>query len=92
MKNWSELVEQKLENQKNSIAKINIEKATVGYSEKIKQHRILKTLTGDEEIVRAFLIDRLVNELDYTSENVEIEKEYAIKGGHNKLNPRIDIV
>ena len=92
MKDWKQDIEQRLNKQKNSVAKINIDKATVQYSEKIKQNRVLKSLTGDEEIVRAFLIDRLVNELDYKPENIEIEKEYSVKAGHGKLTPRIDII
>lgn len=92
MKDWKRLIEQNLQNQKNSVAKINIDKATVQYSDKIKLNRVLKSLTGDEEIVRAFLIDRLVNELDYKPENLEIEKEYSVKAGHGKLSPRIDIL
>lgn len=92
MGNWTKIVESKLLEQKNSIAKINIDKATVQYCEKIKQNRVLKSLTGDEEVVRAFLIDRLVNELDYKPENIEIEKEYSVKAGHGKLSPRIDII
>ena len=92
MKEWKELIEQNLRKQKNCVAKINIDKATVQYSEKIKQNRVLKSLTGDEEIIRAFLIDRIVNELDYKPENIEIEKEYSIKAGHGKLTPRIDIL
>lgn len=92
MKEWKKLVEQRLNEQKNNVAKINIDKSTVQYSEKIKQTRILKSLTGDEEIVRAFLIDRLVNELDYKAENIELEKEYSVKAGHSKLSPRIDII
>jgi type I restriction enzyme M protein len=92
MKDWKQNIEQKLHKQKNSVAKINIDKATVQYSEKIKQNRVLKSLTGEEEIVRAFLIDRLVNELDYKPENIEIEKEYSVKAGHGKLTPRIDII
>ncbi|MFW2097880.1 N-6 DNA methylase [Acinetobacter sp. ULE_I057] len=92
MKPWIELIEQSLRKQKNSVARINIDKATVQYSEKIKQNRVLKSLTGDEEIVRAFLIDRLVNVLDYKPEYIEIEKEYSVKAGHSKLTPRIDIL
>lgn len=92
MKEWKVIIEQKLHKQKDSVAKISIDKATVQYSEKIKQNRVLKSLTGDEEIVRAFLIDRLVNELDYKPENIEIEKEYSVKAGHGKLSPRIDII
>ena len=92
MKKWKELIEQNLLKQKTNVAEINVEKATVRYTEKIKQNRVLKSLTGDEEIVRAFLIDRLVNELDYKPDNIEIEKEYSVKAGHGKLSPRIDIV
>jgi type I restriction enzyme M protein len=43
-------------------------------------------------VVRAFLIDRLVNELHYKPENLETEKEYTIKGGHSKINPRVDVL
>ncbi|RYY49951.1 MAG: restriction endonuclease subunit M [Chitinophagaceae bacterium] len=92
MKDWKAIIEQKLHKQKNGIAKISIDKLTVQYSEKVSQRRICKVLTGDEEIVRAFLIDRLVNELDYKPENIEIEKEYSVKAGHGKLTPRIDII
>ncbi|WP_318434733.1 restriction endonuclease subunit M [Photobacterium leiognathi] len=92
MKEWKELIEQNLHKQKNSVAKINLDKASVQYSEKIKLNRFLKSLTGDEEIVRAFLIDRLVNDLDYKPENIEIEKEYSVKAGHGELSPRIDIL
>lgn len=92
MKNWKEIIEHKLELQKNNIASVNLEKETVIYSEKIKHNRSLKTLTGDEEVVRAFLIDRLVNELHYKPENLETEREYTIKGGHSKINPRVDVL
>lgn len=92
MKEWKEIIEHNLNTQKNSVAKINIDKASVQYSEKIKLNRVLKSLTGDEEVVRAFLIDRLVNELDYKPESIEIEKEYSVKAGHGKLSPRIDLI
>jgi hypothetical protein len=38
MKKWTELVECKLQKQKNNIAKISLDKATVWYSEKVKQN------------------------------------------------------
>ena len=37
MNNWTEIVEHKLQRQKNSIAKINLEKMTVSYSEKLNK-------------------------------------------------------
>jgi len=90
--NWTEIIQSILSKQQNKVVNINLEKETVSYSEKIKSHRTLKVLTGDEEIVRAFLIDKLVNELDYKVQNIETEKEYTIKGGHSKISPRIDII
>ncbi|WP_052409986.1 N-6 DNA methylase [Paenibacillus durus] len=92
MENWKLMVENKLKKEKNSVASINIEKESVSYAEEIKHNRNLRILTGDEEVVRAFVIDRLVNELDYKPENLEVEKEYTIKGGHSKINPRVDVL
>lgn len=91
-KKWQDIVESVLQSRKNKVSNLNRENKTVKYSEKIKQNRVLSFLTGNEEIVRAFLIDRLVNELDYKPENIEIEKEYSVKAGHGKLSPRIDII
>ena len=75
---WQEKIEDKLQNQKNKVVSINIDKETVSYSEKIILHRQIEKITGAEEISRAFLIDRLINELDYPAELIEIEKEYNI--------------
>ena len=62
----------------------------VKYSEKIKGWKVDK-FRGDEEIVRAYVLAKLVNELGYKPENIEIEKEYDI--GRPKVNkPRIDLI
>ena len=73
-----------------AVESINFEKKKIKYSEKITGWNIDK-LKGDEELVRAYLITKLVNELGYKEENIEIEKEYDI--GRPKTNkPRIDII
>ena len=92
MENWRDIIEKLLSDEKNKVADLSVAKKSVNYSGNIKHNRELKSLTGDEEIVRAYLINRLVNELDYKPENIETEKEYTIKGGHSKLNPRNDLV
>jgi len=89
---WKDTIETNLHKQKNKVSEIDLIKETVNYSEEIKSHRQLKSLTGDEEVVRAFLVDKLINILDYKAQNLEIEKEYTIKGGHGKLAPRIDLI
>jgi len=81
-----------IESQKNKIVEeFSLTDAKVKYSKKIKQNREIKKISGDEEIVRAFVLTKLVNELGYRPTNIEIEKEYDI--GRPKVNkPRIDII
>lgn len=88
---WQEKIEDKLQNQKNKVVSINIDKETISYNEKIKLHRQIEKITGPEEISRAFLIDRLINELDYPAELIEIEKEYNI-GRPKVQKARIDVI
>lgn len=88
---WQEKIEDKLQTRKNKIVSINIDKETISYSEKIKLHRQIEKITGDEEISRAFLIDKLINELDYPAELIELEKEYNI-GRPKVQKARIDVI
>lgn len=57
----------------------------------ITQHRELSEITGDEEMSRAFLLTKLVNELGYPADRIEIEHGYTA-GRSPKLNPRIDVI
>src|SRR3989344_453879 len=85
------IIKQYLDKQKIKVVETyDFENKKVKYSEKIKGWKIDK-FRGDEEIVRAYILARLVNELGYKPENIELEKEYDI--GRPKVNkPRIDIV
>jgi type I restriction enzyme M protein len=85
------IIKKYLDKQKITVVETyDFENKKVKYSEKIKGWKIDK-FRGDEEIVRAFVLARLVNELGYKPENIEIEKEYDI--GRPKVNkPRIDII
>ena len=75
MSDWKTLTKEKLAKSKNKVAKINLEKETIEYSKDITKPKIEKL--GPEEIVRAFLIDKLVNELGYSEKNIELEKYYV---------------
>ena len=54
-------------------------------------HRDVRDITGDEEIVRAFLIHRLVNELGYSADLIEVERPYEA-GRPKNIVPRIDAI
>lgn len=77
------------------IKEIDIESKKISY-QRINQNRKIEKLSGKEneigeELVRAYLLTKLVKELGYKPENIEIEKEYDI--GRPKVNkPRIDVV
>lgn len=80
-----------LDNQKIKVVEVyDFENKKVKYSEKIRGWKIDK-FRGDEEIVRAYIIAKLVNDLGYPPERLELEKQYDI--GRPKVNkPRIDII
>lgn len=71
------------------IESFDLDKNTILYKN-IKQNQIIKTLKPEEK-VRAFLMTRLVKELGYNPELIEIERTYDI--GRPKVNkPRADII
>lgn len=84
-------VKEYLDNQKIKVVETyDFDNKKISYLEKIKGPKIGK-FKGDEEIVRAFILAKLVNELGYKPVNIELEKEYDI--GRPKVNkPRIDII
>ena len=86
------VIEKYLKQQKiKAVENFVLANSTISYSTKIKQTRYIKTITGDEEVVRAYVLTKLVNILGYKLENIEIEKEYDI--GRPKVNkPRIDVI
>ena len=85
------IIKEYLDQQKIKVVeKYDFDKREVKYSDKIKGRKIVK-FSGLEEIVRAYILAKLVNELGYKPENIEIEKEYDI--GRPKTNkPRIDVI
>jgi type I restriction enzyme M protein len=59
--------------------------------DKIIQCRIINEITGDEEMSRAFILTKLVNELGYPADRIEIEREYTAGRPHT-ITSRIDII
>lgn len=89
-KNWKEKIVQILKTAKDKVVEIDLDNKTVTYN-KINNPRGIKIITGDEEIVRAYLVNRLVNELDYSPELIDIEVEYDM-GRPSVKKARIDIL
>ena len=73
------------------VEKLDLDNKEVKYSNQIKQYREIKKITWPEELVRAYILEKLSTEFWYDLKNIEIEKEYDI--GRPKVNkPRIDII
>ena len=87
---WKEKIIKTLKNAKAKVVEIDFDKKTITYN-KINNPRGIKVITGDEEIVRAYLVNHLVNELDYSPELIDIEVEYDI-GRPSVKKARIDVI
>ncbi len=76
---------------KKTVVSIDLANNLITYSNDIVQHRAINKITGDEELVRAYFVVKLVNVLGYDKNNIELEKEYEA-GRPKKIKPRIDIL
>lgn len=72
------------------VTKLELDKNKIAY-DGIIQRRAINDCSGDEEITRAFIMTRLVNELGYPAERIEIEREYTAGRPHTNTS-RIDII
>lgn len=78
-------------NAKTKVVEISIEEQKIKYTNLIKNHERVNSISGNEELVRAYLVTKLVNELEYKPESIEIEKEYNI-GRPKVKKARIDLI
>lgn len=101
MEDWKYKIYEIITNANDKIADMDWENATIKYSEDILKHEKieqLKTSTQekDEEFVRAYLTNKLVNELGYVKKNIEFEKTYTQgsigRDKKNKATAQVDII
>jgi type I restriction enzyme M protein len=91
MSDYKEKIVEKIDTASNKIVQINTDRTKIKYDEQIVQHRRIEVLHQEEEYTRANIISKLVNELGYQPDKIEIEKEYAA-GRPSTLTPRIDLI
>lgn len=85
-------IEQYIANQPlKAVDSIDVSKKTIKYNSLIKSHRDIKEITGEEELVRAIVLSKLVNEYGYSLDRIELEKTYEI-GRPKVITPRIDVI
>ena len=73
------------------VDKIDFEKKKLSYNKNIVQHDVIEKIRGDEEIVRAVIMTKLVNEYGYKLEKLEIE-EKTKAGTPHTVKPRADLL
>ena len=85
------LIKKYIDNQPQKIVtKMDLDKNKIEY-QGIRQGQIVNEIKGDEEMFRSFILTRLVNELGYSPDRIEIEHEYTAGRPHTNTS-RIDIV
>ncbi|MBR2694967.1 MAG: restriction endonuclease subunit M [Thermoguttaceae bacterium] len=86
-----ELIMKYIKKQSTKVVKnIDLDAQQISY-DGIIQGRVINEITGDEEMSRAFLLTRLVNELGYQPDRIEIEHEYTAGRPHTNTS-RIDVI
>lgn len=84
-----ELIRDYIENsQKKIVKKIDVETRSVEYVDELVGR---PRKNGDEKLVRAYILTKLINELGYSISNIEIEHEYTAGRPHTNTS-RIDII
>ena len=71
--------------------KIELERREIRYSDKIKQHRKIRELTN-EEIIRAYCVVKLITQLKYSEQCLELEKGHTIGRRKKVESARIDVL
>lgn len=71
--------------------KVDLDRKEITYSGKIKQYRKIRELTS-EEIVRAYLVLKLIHTLKYPVDCIELEKEHVIGRRNKRTSARIDVL
>lgn len=85
------LIKKYIDNQPQKVVvKLDLDKNKIEY-QGILQGQIIKEIKGDEEMSRSFILTRLVNELGYSPDRIEIEHEYTAGRPHTNTS-RIDII
>jgi type I restriction enzyme M protein len=76
---------------KGEFVKVDLERNEVRYTDLIKQHRKIREL-GKEEIIRAYLVVKLITQLGYAPDCIELEKEHIIGRAKKRTSARIDVL
>lgn len=85
------LIKKYIDNQPQKVvAKLDLDKNKIEY-QGILQGQAIKEIKGDEEMSRSFILTRLINELGYSPDRIEIEHEYTAGRPHTNTS-RIDII
>lgn len=85
----NDLIKNYIDSQPQKVVSINWDKKTLAYSG-IKQCQ-KRTSTDPEELTRAYLITKLVNELGYSPDRIEIEHVYTAGRPHTNTS-RADVI
>lgn len=88
---WQATAEKLIRESLIKVVSIDTTYKTIKYSSKIKCNQELNIIRGEEEVTRAFLINRLVNQFGYKTEKIELEKSYQ-SGRKNSASKRLDVI
>jgi|GEM_PF-292914 len=93
-KTWRDLAAEDIAAAKKRSVEVSLSSLSVTYSSEIESSRGI-TVLKDEELARAWLINRLVDRLNYDPKRIKLENEYVAgrgKKGTAENSVRIDVI
>ncbi len=75
---WRKLISDEINGFADGVVSLDLNKATVRYSSRIRQNISIHRISEDSEIVRAYLVHRFVNKMGYSPESLELDRPYKV--------------
>ncbi|WP_035293224.1 type I restriction enzyme HsdR N-terminal domain-containing protein [Clostridium sp. KNHs214] len=92
MNKLDKLIQDKLEGRRFKAVEIDMKTNFIKYNEQIYEHNGKKSVLNLEEKTTAYLIDKLVNELNYDLKSIELEFPCPVGGSTKLEDKRIDVI
>ena len=82
---WRKQIADEIKGAENRVVSLDLKKKTLSYSSRIRQNRPVRRISGDAEIVQAYLVQYFVHSMGYSPESLELDRPYIVGDGRETV-------
>ncbi len=75
---WRKQIADDIKGTGTRVVSLDLKKKTLSYSSRIRQNRPIYRISGDAEIVQAYLVQYFVYSMGYSPESMELDRPYKV--------------